>query len=267
LFFHTPGGWNIELGGRYNHHNQYGNNFTYSFNPSYTINDRVKLFVNISSGFRAPSINELFGPFGGNANLKPEQSATQEIGVQASLANRKLSVTVTGFNRTINDVIIYGPQFTYENRDEQHDFGAELELAYQLPGNITLKSSYAYIDGEITQQLGGKDTSFYNLVRRPRHTVNLFAGWQPTSRLRLSTSLQLIGERTDTYFDPQTFEASEVVLKAYAMWNAYAAYSFAQNRVHVFADAKNLLNNTGYYEVYGYSVPGINITCGVRVSL
>jgi vitamin B12 transporter len=75
-------GLNIELGGRFNHHNKYGNNFTYSFNPSYFINNSIKVFANITSGFRAPSINELFGLYGANPNLKPEQSNTQEAGVQ-----------------------------------------------------------------------------------------------------------------------------------------------------------------------------------------
>jgi vitamin B12 transporter len=61
----------VEAGGRFNHHNQYGDNFTYSINPSYLIHDNVKLFINLTSGFRAPSINELFGPFGANPGLKP----------------------------------------------------------------------------------------------------------------------------------------------------------------------------------------------------
>jgi vitamin B12 transporter len=84
LFLKTNKGFNVELGGRFNHHNQYGNNFTYSFNPSYLIRDRIKLFVNITSGFRMPSITELFGPYGSNANLKPEKSTTQEAGLQAA---------------------------------------------------------------------------------------------------------------------------------------------------------------------------------------
>jgi len=38
LFFKTRDGLNIELGGRFNHDNKYGDNFTYSFNPSYLVN-------------------------------------------------------------------------------------------------------------------------------------------------------------------------------------------------------------------------------------
>ena len=82
LILKSNKGLNAEIGGRFNHHNQYGNNFTYSFNPSYLIDEEIKLFVNITSGFRAPSISELFGPFGANPNLKPEKSTTQEAGLE-----------------------------------------------------------------------------------------------------------------------------------------------------------------------------------------
>ena len=40
-------GFDVEAGLRYNHHSIYGNNLTYTFNPSYHISDFVKLFFNI----------------------------------------------------------------------------------------------------------------------------------------------------------------------------------------------------------------------------
>lgn len=267
LFLHSNNGWNIELGGRYNHHNKYGGNFTYSFNPSYLLNEKVKIFANITSGFRAPSIGELFGPYGANPDLKPEKSNTQEAGVQAVLANKKITATITGFNRTITDVIIYNSSFTYENRDKQHDFGAELELSVTPVEELTIKASYAYVDGKITQALAGKDTSFYNLLRRPKHTVNLYAGYQVTKQLFISASTQLIGKRTDSYFDPNTFVASQVELSSYALLNMYAEYKLLKNHMNLFVDAKNLFNRTNFYEVYGYGVQGINITGGVRFRL
>ncbi len=266
FFFHTNNGWNIELGGRFNHHNKYGDNFTYSFNPSYLIKNSVKLFANITSGFRAPTISELFGPYGGNPNLKPEKSSTQEAGVQASVADRKLSITVTGFNRTINNVIIYGFN-GYENRDKQHDFGTELELNYKPTKLLTLKASYTYIDGEITQKLQGKDTTFYNLLRRPKNTVKLFVGYQATKQLFISSSFQAVGKRIDTYYDPNTYIPSQVDLKSYALWNVYAEYKLLNGRLNIFIDVKNLSNKKNYYEVYGYSVQGTNVTAGVRFKL
>ncbi len=264
LFLKTNKGLNVELGGRWNYHNQYGNNFTYSFNPSYLINNYVKLFVNVTSGFRAPSINELFGPFGSNPNLKPEKSATQEAGMQTSLLEKKLEFTITGFNRTINDVIIYGLN-GYENRDKQHDFGVEFEAGYAVNKQINIKLNYAYVDGKITQKLTGKDTSYYNLIRRPKHNVHVFAGYQVNKNLFVSSSLQITGKRIDNNF--LTFPATQVDLKGYALWNMYAEYNFLKKKLNFFVDAKNLTNKKNYYEVYGYSVQGLNVTGGFRFQL
>ena len=266
LFLKTNNGFNLELGGRFNHHNQYGNNVTYSFNPSYLIHDHVKLFVNITSGFRVPSIAELFGPFGSNPNLKPEKSSTQEAGLQAALLESKVEFTIAAYNRDSKDVIVYGAN-TYENRDKQHDYGGELDASYAVSKNMNIKISYAYVDGNITQKLAGKDTTYYNLIRRPKHNAHLFISYRATKNLFISSSLQITGKRTDTYFDPVSFLSSQVDLKTYVLWNAYAEYAFLDKKLHVFADVKNITNNKDYYEVYGYSVQGVNITAGIRFKL
>jgi len=266
LFLSSNKGLNLELGGRFNHHNQYGNNFTYSFNPSWLIQENVKLFVNITSGFRAPSISELFGPFGANPNLKPEKSSTQEAGLQTNLVKKKLEFTVTGFNRTIDNVIIYG-NIGYENRDQQHDFGAELEAGYQVNQQISVKVNYTYVDGHITEKLGGKDTTFNNLIRRPKNNAHFFISYKVCSNLFISTSLQLTGKRTDTYFDPVSFNSVPIDLKGYALLNLYAEYHFPKEKFNFFIDAKNLTDNKKYYEIYGYSVPGFNLTGGFRFQL
>jgi len=266
LILKAKKGLNVEIGGRFNHHNQYGNNFTYSFNPSYLIHDRLKLFVNVTSGFRPPSIFELFGTFGSNPNLKPERSATQEAGAQAMLLDKKLEFTITGFNRNINDVIIYDAN-GYANRDKQHDYGAELEVGYSFSKQLSLKINYAYVDGRITQKVSAKDTSYYNLIRRPKNNAHIFIDYQASKNFFISTSLQITGKRTDTYYDPATFLPSEVDLKAYILWNLYAEYNFAKQKLNVFIDAKNLTDKKNYYEIYGYSVQGLNITGGIRFKI
>jgi vitamin B12 transporter len=264
LYIKTNTGLNIELGGRLNHHNQYGDNFTYSFNPSYLIHDKVKLFVNLTSGFRPPSVSELFGPFGANPNLTPEKSHTQEAGLQATLAEKKLDLTITGFNRTIDDVIIYGMS-GYENRDKQHDYGVELEAGYSFSKQVSVKINYAYVDGEITNRLVAKDTTYYNLIRRPKHNIHVFAGWQINKNLFVSSSLQVTDKRID--YDFNSFPASEVTLKAYALWNFYAGYDFLNKKLNIFTNIKNITNKKDYYEVYGYNVQGIYVTGGLRFQL
>jgi vitamin B12 transporter len=258
----------MELGGRYNKHNRYGDNFTYSINPSYLLKGRLKMFVDISSGYRAPAINELFGPFGANPELKPETSSTVEGGVQGWTINKKMSVLATYYQREIEDVIVYEYPKGYTNRDRQKDHGVEFEVQYVPDHRWNLKASYAFVDGELTQKLAAKDTTFHNLIRRPKHTVNFFAGYQATNKLFLSTSLQHFSKRNDIYYNPNNFYTPEQkVLKAYFLWNAYAEYKVLNNGLFIFIDAKNLMNNKDYEEVYGYNVQGFTTYAGIRFKL
>jgi len=265
VFFKGTNGMNLEVGGRYNHHNKYGSNFTYNLNPSYLLNDEVKIFVNVSSGFRAPSISELFGPFGANPNLKPENSVNIEGGVQAWTKDKSMSVLLTYFNRKITDLIAYDFALGYLNRDKQHDEGFETEWNYQLSEKLSVKASYAFVTGKTTQKTGNKDTTFNNLIRRPKHTVNAYLGYQVNKQFFASTSVQVFSKRDDIFYNPANFYSPEPkVLDGYALWNAYADYSFLNNRIKLFVDLKNLLNKEDYYEVYGFNVQGFNVTGGIR---
>ena len=90
------------------------------------------------------------------------------------------------------------------NLDKQHDYGAELEINYATK-RLQLNASYAYINGKLTDKSSRKDSSYYNLVRRPKNAVKLFAGYNITPAFFVSTSIQFTGKRTDNYFDPVTF--------------------------------------------------------------
>lgn len=270
-------GLHIDLGSRFNHHNKYGNNFTYSFNPSYLISQTLKVFVNLSTGFRAPSLSEMLSspPYViGNPGLKPEKSTNIEAGLELWLINKTLSVTGAYFDRKLTDAIVYTTDpITYKgiyiNRDKQHDEGVQAELNYQPVSKISFKASYTYVYGQSTQkQASGKDSTFYNLIRRPKNTVNLSAGYQFNKHLFISSSLQTIGQRSDNFYQSiSPYATIPITLKAYALWNMYAEYSLLKHRLLLFADAKNLTNNTNYYEAYGYSVQGFTINTGIRFKL
>ncbi|MDE3253814.1 MAG: TonB-dependent receptor, partial [Bacteroidota bacterium] len=73
--------FNLEMGGRYNHHSIYGNNGTFTFNPSFNLNGSTKFFLNISSAYKIPSLYHLYSQYG-NKQLTPERSTTYELGIQ-----------------------------------------------------------------------------------------------------------------------------------------------------------------------------------------
>ena len=61
----------------------------------------------------------------------------------------------------------------------------------------------------LTQKLANKDTTFHNLIRRPKHTINLFAGYQVTKDFFVSTSIQHFSKRNDIFYNPANFYTPE----------------------------------------------------------
>ncbi len=267
VFFSAPKGLTIEAGGRYNHHSEFGSNYTYNLNSSYLIQKKVKVFANISSGFKAPTVSDLFGPvfYGSNPALKPETSTNFEAGAQLNSLQNNLQVTATGYYRNVNDLIAYvGAQLI--NIDRQKDKGVELEARYTPNDKWNIRASYAYVTGDLSQSRGGKDTSFYNLIRRPKNTVTASIGYQLTTQFFVRLTAQCLGKRTDLFFDPVSFAASQVNLSAYTLLNFYAEYKLLKNKFDLFIDAKNLTDEK-FMEVYGFQTMGMNATAGFRFNL
>ena len=100
----------IELGGRLNTHSRFGNNFTYELNPFYIIGGQTKVYATYATSFLAPTLSSLFGVFGPNPALKPEQSEGVEIGVDYQDKATKLlhfGLRTSAFYRKVKDIIIY----------------------------------------------------------------------------------------------------------------------------------------------------------------
>jgi vitamin B12 transporter len=270
LNFNGKTGFNIELGNRLNIHSEYGSHDVFNINPSYLINRKIKLFANLSSGYRTPSLYQLFSEYG-NKKLNPEAAITFEGGLQYYTADKKLTSRIVVFKRNVNDVIFFyfNPntfQSQYINQDKQKDHGVELEMIYVFSKNTTLKAFYTYVTGEITTKTGaGKDSTYFNLLRRPKNSFGICFSSQITKKLFVSTNLSAFGKRQDVYFDAQTFQAVKTTLKAYSLWDIYAEYSFWKNRIRLFADFRNILNSH-YTEVSGFNTQGFNGSGGVRVN-
>jgi len=259
--------FSVEGGGRYNHHSAYGSNLAYNLNPSYFIQKTAKVFANLSSGYKTPSLYQLFSLYG-NKNLKPETSLNLEGGAQVFSKDGKATLRVTYFNRRVKDVIAFlsipqAPYAQYTNQDKQHDYGIDVDGTLNLTDKINLRFFYSYVDGKITTKQGSKDTTYFNLLRRPKSTVNVFLGTQITKGLYASLNVNNVGERKDVYFDPATFASQSITLKPYTLVNFYAEYGFLKSRLKVFADLRNLFDES-YSDIYGYNTAGFNAYSGLR---
>ena len=265
--YNSTAGFNLELGSRVNFHSEFGSNAVFNINPSYFINKKVKLFANISSAYRTPSLYQLFSEYG-NTNLNPEAGITTEAGLQYFSADNKFTSRAVAFNRKVKDVIFFyfntsTFQSQYINQDKQKDNGFELETSYKTNKGTTIKAFYTYITGEITTQKNGKDTTYNNLLRRPKSSIGINIGSQLCKSLYVSSNLMSIGKREDAYFDNNTFSTVEVTLTSYVLWDVYAEYGLLKNKLKVFTDLRNIAGSK-YTEISGFNTLGFNGNGGIR---
>ena len=157
-------GFNLEAGNRLNFHSEYGTNDVFNINPSYLINKKLKLFANLSTGYRTPSLYQLFSEYG-NRELDPEKAFTVEAGLQIYGNKENWNARAVFFHRDVKDLIFFyfNPvtfQSQYINQDEQKDNGVELELTYNITKKTFVKAFYAYVDGEVTTSTKWKGYQF-----------------------------------------------------------------------------------------------------------
>ena len=269
LVYKNNKGFTTEIGGRWNKHSEYGSNFTFTFNPSYAINSKVKVFANLYSAFKTPTLYQLFDVFAGNAELKPEKGMIAEAGAAISAA-KIFRLRVVGFYRHTEEAIVYtyNPSLfvsKYMNASEQKNYGAEFELNYSR-GKLSLDANYTYTDGETTSAFDGtgspigKDTTYFNLYRIPKHAINLSVGLQATKAIFIRALARSVSEREEFIYG-----SSPEILKAYTTIDLYGEYKI-DKVFRLFLDLKNVTNNE-YFDIRGYNSRKFNFTTGVRFQL
>jgi vitamin B12 transporter len=255
---HQADVWGFELGGRLNNHSLYGNNFTYHVNPYVYLWPKGKWFMNYYSSFKAPSLYQLYSPYG-NQSLKAEQGKTFEVGYEQQLG--KFYVRLVGFQQAVQDGIVFqsidvDPYGRYFNVTKQNTKGLELEARYARKGFST-EFAYTYLDGQMNQMNNGRDSTYSSLIRRPKHQLSLRLNQQVTKKWSASFYAQYVGERPDYYYDDATYQTQGVTLSGY-VWTELQSTYVLNKQWRVQALLKNLLNQAPV-ELYGYSGQARNV--------
>ncbi len=247
---------------RYNRHSTFGGNLNYSFTPSLNW-ELNKIYISANSGFKAPSLSQLFGPFGANPDLLPQKSRNFEVGFRKSILKENIQLGVTYFNTQLDDVIIYAVN-GYENIAAQKFSGFESSLNFKVSQKLNLKILHTYLF-----KAEAIDPSFPNLgadlYRRSKYLLITNLNWQVNNKLNFGLNTIYTGERTDIFFNETTFESEEVLLDPFFIINTSANYNFS-TKFSAFLNIKNITNQS-YYEFYGYNTPGINFNAGLRTQL
>ena len=270
LVYNSKNGINIELGGRLNLHSRYGENATFTFNPSYVLNQKWKFAYNLSSAFKAPTLYQLFDGIAGVPTLKPETSITNELSFEF-IGSKHIIAQATIFQRKIKNGIDYDySTYKYFNYGEQNARGFEVEVGYRNDNwhfnvNYTLMKSevtttkFAYDAGFMSYFAIG-DTTYGQLFRVPASSLNASASCQVNKKIHLSVFQRIAGKRYEPVFD-----AAPVKLDPYATTDLFGEYQIGK-RIRIYGAVKNIWNEQ-YQEVLGFATRGRNYLMGLRFKL
>ncbi|HWM61075.1 MAG TPA: TonB-dependent receptor, partial [Rhizomicrobium sp.] len=130
---------------RYDDNSRFGNKATWRIAPAWVIGD-TKLKGSVGTGFKAPALQQLYGTFGGNANLKPETSFGYDVGVEQSLLDGAITGGVTWFRNDVRNLIVSGPApaFQLANIGRARTDGVESFIAWKVMDTLTLRADYTY---------------------------------------------------------------------------------------------------------------------------
>jgi vitamin B12 transporter len=194
-----PARWNeFQFNGRHDRYSDFGDATTglaaygLKFAPGW------KAIVQASTAFKAPAFNELFFPFFGNPDLKPERARSLEVGLQyaqdASLVRASLYRTKT------HDLIVSDPTtFLANNIARARVTGLELTGHTVIDGwRLTANLTFAHPIDEDTGE---------RLLRRANRNLGLAIA-KSFGRWRFTGDLQAAGSRFDS--DINTFSRTEV---------------------------------------------------------
>jgi vitamin B12 transporter len=253
--------WFSALNVRYDDNSRFGGKTTWRFAPAWVIADTdTKLKASVGTGFKAPTLSELYQDFPpfffANPNLKPESSTGYDAGVEQGFAHGVLRLGVTYYHNHITDLITTDPTATsYANIGLATTQGIESFLTYQPLEQLLLTIDYTYTEAT-------DDVLHQPLLRRPKNKGTFIATWQATHAWQWSLDVLSVGDWVDISRDGFT---SGIDAPGYTTVNIATTYKLG-TRWTLFARINNLLDRH-YQNPVGFLQPSIGAYAGIKVTL
>ena len=229
----------LQLNARNDHYSDFGDQGSFFAGYGYYVTNEVKLIANVSNAFRAPTFNELYFPFFGQPNLKPERAKSAEVGVQVDTVSAGL-LRVTAFETRYNDLIVAtlmpDGMFLAQNVNKAKVQGVEASWRASLWGTD--------VGASVTIQNPVDETNDSQLLRRARRHASFdvgrnFGNWRFGGEWLVSSARLDSGSRT---------------LGGYGIVNLNARYNI-DKQWFVAARVENLFDKN-YQLAYPYNTQG-----------
>ena len=262
-------------GVRHDEYNAFASATTYRVTAGYFHQETgTKLRGSYATGYRAPTINQLYFPNFGNPNLKPEKSQSMDIGVDQYLLNNRLTISVGFFWNRFRDMIVSQQSLAVCGPDP---FGFDPLGAFcaQNIGVVTSKGWEASVKYVVVKdvpwiksldvQAQYTNTLTRNVVeqpgnRAPRMPVDqwsMIVSYQPIDPIRITLEGRYVGSRFNDVNNQQS-------MRAFDVWNLSANYD-VKKYMQVYLRLDNIFNEK-YEEILFFGTPIRSIFGGVRVN-
>lgn len=237
----------LSVGARLDDHEAYGTHDTYRGTAAYRFADTgTTIRGSYSTGFRAPSLFELYGkccgdPNFGNPNLTPEESKSWDAGIDQSLFGGDMFLSVAYFNIDTENAIqfegVYGTMTpNYFNKPgESRSRGVETSADWMVNSDLRVNVAYTW---NVVQDATGE-----RYDNAPRHSVNFNVNYALFDG-RGNVNLNVL-HRIDTRDRSNSVRLDDPFVVKLA-----ARYSLLDN-LDVTARIENLLDDE-YQTEYGY---------------
>jgi vitamin B12 transporter len=250
----------IGLALRRDEHSAFGGYTTGRITAAWALAGDTLLRASVGTGFRPPSLNELFGPFGGNPDLAPETSVSYDIGIEQGFAGGRARASATLFRVEIDDLISFTQTepacfgfpippgaVCYEQVTDgkSRSQGVEVAARWTATDRLTLAASYTYTDSQTAD--GDR------VPRVPRHDAGLAADALLTDRVTLGMTVRRVADVVDGFGLER--------LDDYTLVNARLAYQVT-DAAEIYLRAENLLDEE-YQTVRGYGTADRSFFLGI----
>jgi vitamin B12 transporter len=138
------GAHDLQAALRRDDNDQFGSHATGSAAWGMGFAEHWRVSAGYGTAFKAPTFNELYYPFFGNPDLRPESSRTWEAGI--AYRAQRFHWRLDGFSTAVDDLIAYdGSIFLPNNIDRARLRGAELGIGSSIVG-WTVDASASWLD-------------------------------------------------------------------------------------------------------------------------
>ena len=233
----------------------YESALTYRLGMTYLPVEIVKWYAQYGTGFKGPTLNDLFWAGAGNPDLDPEKSKGWEIGIEEMFSDN-LSLSVAYYENFFKDLIQWAPidpsdpfsLWQPQNIARAESRGIETNMVWNISTLLRLEGNYTYNDTE------DKDTHSY-LLRRPLNKYALFLHLNPEGRWTVTTNFFHTGKRV---------ESDGTDLPAYSKVDIISRYRISST-TEIYGRIENLFDEE-YEETKGYGTAGFSTYGGVRMT-